>query len=137
MNGDVPIPYKKSALTPNLGVLDSADDIRGGLGVDGLAELHKFVQAGGVLIGDGSTVDMLASYGIAAGVNVTTPGDLYTKGALMRGVFTDAASPISYGYVGKELPIYFADAPVISIATPGQGFGGGGDRGGRAWKGKA
>jgi hypothetical protein len=130
MNGDVPIPYKKSALTPNLGVLDSADDIRGGLGVDGLAELHKFVQAGGVLIGDGSTVDMLANYGIAAGVNVTTPGDLYTKGALMRGVLTDAASPIAYGYAGKELPIYFADAPVISIATPGQGFGGGGDRGG-------
>jgi hypothetical protein len=130
MNGDVPIPYKKSDLTPNLGVLDSADDIRGGLGVDGLAELKKFVQAGGVLIGDGSTVDMLASYGIAAGVNVTAPAELYTKGALMRGVFTDQASPITYGYQGKELPIYFADAPVISIATPGQGFGGGGDRGG-------
>ena len=134
MNGDVPIPYKKSDLTPNLGVLDSADDIRGGLGVDGLAELHKFVQAGGVLIGDGSTVDMLANYGIAAGLTVTTPGELYTKGALMRGVFTDQASPISYGYQGKELPIYFADAPVIAVATPGQGggFGGGGGQGGGA-----
>jgi hypothetical protein len=126
MNGDVPIPYKKSDLTPNLGVLDSADDIRGGLGVDGLAELHKFVQAGGVLIGDGSTVDMLANYGIAAGLTVSAPGELYTKGALMRGVFTDQASPISYGYAGKELPIYFADAPVITVATPNQGFGGGG-----------
>jgi hypothetical protein len=126
MNGDVPIPYKKSELTPNLGVLDSADDIRGGLGVDGLSELHKFVQAGGVLIGDGSTVDMLASYGIAAGVTVSTPGELYTKGAIMRGVFADQASPIAYGYAGKELPIYFADAPVITIATPGQGPGGGG-----------
>ncbi|HEV7385178.1 MAG TPA: hypothetical protein VGN89_09895, partial [Phenylobacterium sp.] len=134
MNGDVPIPYKKSDLTPNLGVLDSADDIRGGLGVDGLAELHKFVQAGGVLIGDGSTVDMLANYGIAAGLTVTAPAELYTKGALMRGVFTDQASPISYGYAGKELPIYFADAPVITVATPGQGggFGGGGGQGGGA-----
>ena len=127
MNGDVPIPYKKSDLTPNLGVLDSADDIRGGLGADGLAELQKFVKAGGVLIGDGSTVDMLANYGIAAGVTVTPPPELYTKGALMRGVFTDPASPIAYGYVGKEMPIYFADAPVITVATPGQGgFGGGG-----------
>jgi hypothetical protein len=130
MNGDVAIPYKKTALTPNLGVLDSADDIRGGLGVDGLSELHKFVQAGGVLIGDGSTVDMLASYGIAAGLTVTQPGELYTKGALMRGVFTDQASPIAYGYTGKELPIYFADAPVITVATPGLGFGGGGGAGG-------
>ncbi len=126
MNGDVPIPYKKSDLTPNLGVLDSADDIRGGLGVDGLAELKKFVEAGGVLIGDGSTVEMLANYGIAAGVTVSAPGDLYTKGAIMRGVFTDQASPIAYGYSGKELPIYFADAPVITVAGPGPGGQGGG-----------
>ena len=69
MNGDVPIPYKKSDARPRTsGVLDSADDIRGGLGVDGLAELQKFVKAGGVLIGDGSTVEMLANYGVAAGV---------------------------------------------------------------------
>jgi Zinc carboxypeptidase len=131
MNGDVAIPYKKSELTPNLGVLDSADDIRGGLGADGLAELQKFVKAGGTLIGDGSTVDMLANYGVAAGVTTAVPPELYTKGALMRGVFTDQASPIAYGYVGKELPIYFADTPVITIATPGQGgFGGGGQAGG-------
>ncbi|MGZ6038172.1 MAG: M14 family zinc carboxypeptidase [Phenylobacterium sp.] len=131
MNGDVPIPYKKSDLTPNLGVLDSADDIRGGLGADGLSELQKFVKAGGVLIGDGSTVEMLASYGIAAGVTVAAPPELYTKGALMRGVFTDQASPIAYGYAAKEMPIYFADAPVITVATPGQGgFGGGGQGGG-------
>jgi hypothetical protein len=130
MNGDVPIPYKKTALTPNLGVLDSADDIRGGLGVDGLSELHKFVQAGGVLIGDGSTVEMLADYGIAAGVTVSAPAELYTKGALMRGVFTDQASPIAYGYAGKEMPVYFADAPVITIAAPNRGFGGGGGQGG-------
>ncbi|WP_293380697.1 M14 family zinc carboxypeptidase [Phenylobacterium sp.] len=131
MNGDVPIPYKKSDLTPNLGVLDSADDIRGGLGADGLAELQKFVKAGGVLIGDGSTVELLANYGVAAGVSVTAPADLYTKGAIMRGVFTDQASPIAYGYAGKELPIYFADAPVITVAAPGQnGFGGGGAAGG-------
>ncbi|HLZ76838.1 M14 family zinc carboxypeptidase [Phenylobacterium sp.] len=133
MNGDVAIPYKKSDLTPNLGVLDSADDIRGGLGADGLAELQKFVKAGGVLIGDGSTVEMLANYGVAAGVSVAAPPELYTKGALMRGVFTDQASPIAYGYGAKEMPVYFADAPVITVATPGQGgFGGGGGQGGGA-----
>ncbi len=133
MNGDVPIPYKKSELTPNLGALDSADDIRGGLGVDGLAELKKFVEAGGTLIGDGSTVEMLANYGVASGVSVTAPGELYTKGAIMRGVFADQKSPITYGYAGKELPIYFSDAPVITVASGGgQGFGGGGQGGGGA-----
>lgn len=132
MNGDVPIPYKKSELTPNLGALDSADDIRGGLGVDGLAELKKFVEAGGTLIGDGSTVDVLASYGIAPGVTVTSPPELYTKGALMRGVVADQKSPIVYGYTGKELPIYFADYPVITVAERGAGGFGGGQGGGGA-----
>jgi len=47
------VPYKKSALTPNLGVEDSSDDIRGGMGIDGLAELVKFVQEGGTLITEG------------------------------------------------------------------------------------
>lgn len=114
-NGPDPIPYRKTALTPNLGVLDSSDDIRGGLGADGLAELKKFVDAGGTLIGDGSTVEMLAAFGVAQGVSVSTPPDLFTKGAIMRGVFTDQRSPLAYGYTTKEMPVYFSADPVLSV----------------------
>jgi len=121
MNGDVPIPYKKTALTPNLGAEDSADDIRGGLGAEGLAELEKFVAAGGTLIGDGTTVEMLAEYGIAAEVNVSAPSELFTKGAIMRGVIADKASPLVYGYEEKDLPIYFAANPVISTGRASGG----------------
>lgn len=118
-NGPDAIPYKKTALTPNLGAIDQADDIRGGLGLDGLAELKKFVQAGGTLIGDGSTVELLANYGAAPGVSVSAPPALYTKGAIMRGVFTDKTSPLTYGYEGKEMPVYFASDPVLTVtATP-------------------
>jgi hypothetical protein len=116
------IPYRKTALTPNLGVLDQADDIRGGLGPEGLAELRKFVREGGTLIADGSTVEVLTNYGLAAGVTASTPADLYTKGAIMRGVFADASSPLTYGYQGKELPIYFADAPVLTVSEAQHGF---------------
>ena len=41
------MPWKTSDLTPNLGKLDSTDDIRPGLGYDGLAHLKKFVEQGG------------------------------------------------------------------------------------------
>jgi hypothetical protein len=115
LNGTDPIPYKKSDITPNLGVLDQADDIRGGLGADGIAELKKFVEAGGTLIGDGTTVEMLTQYGVAQGVSISKPSDLFTKGAIMRGVFADKASPLAYGYTGKELPIYFSEAPVLTV----------------------
>jgi hypothetical protein len=120
-NGNVPIPYKKTALTPHLGINDSADDIRGGLGADGVAALKDFVEEGGTLIGDGSTVEMLAQYGVARGVNVSKPAELFTKGAIMRGVFTDKTSPLAYGYASKELPIYFSEAPVLTVSRNGGG----------------
>jgi hypothetical protein len=121
VTGSEPIPYRKTELTPHLGVLDSSNDIRGGLGADGVAELKKFVDAGGVLIGDGTTVEVLADYGVAHGVSVSKPSTLFTKGAIMRGVFTDKTSPLAYGYSGKELPIYFAADPVLTVSGSGRG----------------
>ena len=116
MNGTTPIPYKKTALTPNLGALDQADDIRGGLGADGLAELQKFVRDGGTLIGDGSTTELLASFGAAPGLTVTKPAELFVKGSLLRGHFADPTSPLAYGYRTKEMPVYFSEGPVLSVA---------------------
>jgi hypothetical protein len=119
------IPYKKTKLTPNLGVEDSSDDIRGGMGVEGLAELVKFVEAGGTLITEGSTTTILPDYGITTRVTVEHPTTLYAKGALMRGLISDAKSPIVYGYSGDQMPVYFSQDPVLS-ARGGGGFGRGG-----------
>ena len=127
--GPDPIPYKKTTLTPNLGYNDSSDDIRGGLGLDGLAELAKFVEAGGTLIGDGSSAEFFAQYGLAEGVSVEHPTQLFARGSILRGMITDAKSPIMYGYDGRDLPIYFNQDPVLNVAGAG-GFGGGGGRGG-------
>jgi hypothetical protein len=125
-NGPDPIPYKKTDLTPNLGVNDSSDDIRGGMGIEGLSELAKFVQEGGTLITDGSTSAFLADYGLAGTVTVEHPAQLFARGSVMRGMITDAKSPIAYGYDGKDLPIYFNQDPVFSAGGGFGGFGGGG-----------
>jgi hypothetical protein len=142
MTGD-PIPYKKTALTPNLGANDSSDDIRGGLGIDGLAELHKFVEQGGTLIADGSTSAMLADYGIASGVTLEHPTTLFARGSILRGTITDGKSPIMYGFDQKDIPVYFNQDPVMAVAAPGGfggfgggGFGGGGGRGGASAEGQ-
>lgn len=122
MSGNDAIPYKKSELTPNLGVNDASDDIRGGMGIEGLAELTKFVREGGTLIADGSTAAMLADYGLVTGVAVEHPAQLFARGSIMRGVFADRKSPLAYGYDAKDLPVYFNQDPVFGIATGG--FGG-------------
>lgn len=131
--GPDPIPYKKMELTPNLGALDQSDDIRGGMGLDGLAELAKFVEEGGTLITEGSTSAFVADYGIASGVTVEHPSQFFARGSIMRGVIADHKSPIAYGYEQKDIPVYFNQDPVFEAAGAGGGFGGfgGGGGGGR------
>ena len=115
-------PTRRPKLTPNLGVEDSSDDIRGGMGIEGLAELVKFVEAGGTLITEGSTTTILPDYGITTRVSVEHPTTLYAKGALMRGIIADKMSPIVYGYTGDQMPVYFSQDPVLN--TRGGGFRG-------------
>ncbi len=125
-NGPDPIPYKKSDLTPNLGAVDQSDDIRGGMGVEGMAELRKFVADGGTLITEGSTAALMADYGLASGVTVEHPEQLAARGTILRGMITDGKSPITYGYDGKDLPIYFNQDPVFATGMGGfaAAFGG-------------
>ena len=132
VTGKDPVPYRKSDVTPNLGGIDESDDIRGGMGFEGLAELSKFVQAGGTLISEGSTAAALAESGMAE-VTVEHPAQLFARGSILRGVFTDMKSPIAYGYSEKDLPVYFNQDPVFNVPAGGGGrggFGGGGGRGG-------
>src|ERR1035437_10552308 len=68
MTGTAPIPYKKTGQTPNLGGVDETDDIRGGMGFEGLQELARFVQQGGTLITEGGTSALMAEYNLAGGV---------------------------------------------------------------------
>jgi hypothetical protein len=120
-----PLPYKKTEATPNLGVMDQSDDIRGGMGLDGLAELQRFVEQGGTLIVEGSTATIFPEYGLTSGVTVENPTQLFARGAIMRGIVTDRKSPLAYGF-DAQLPIYFNQAPVLNVAGGGQGAGGGG-----------
>ncbi len=125
VTGSAPLPYRKSADTPNLGVLDSSDDIRGGMGFDGLAELVKFVEQGGTLITEGSTATIFPEYGLTTDVTLEQPAQLFVRGSVLRSRVADPSSPIMYGYTGSELPVYFNQSPVLN-AGGGAGRGGGG-----------
>ncbi|HKO01595.1 MAG TPA: hypothetical protein VJ032_07885, partial [Thermoanaerobaculia bacterium] len=59
-----PLPWKKTALTPNLGV-DETDDMRPGLGMTGVAALQQFVEDGGLLITARDTSEWAVTYGLA------------------------------------------------------------------------
>jgi len=65
-------------------------------------------------------------YGITTGVTLEEPAQLFVRGSILRAKITDMKSPISYGYDNADLPVYFNQAPVLSVPTGGfAGFGGG------------
>jgi hypothetical protein len=131
VTGNAPLPYKKTAEFPNLAYVDSSDDIRGGMGVEGLAELAKFVREGGTLITEGSTATIFPEYGITTGVTVETPAQLFVRGSILRAKFSDLKSPIAYGYEAADLPVYFNQSPVLNAGGGVGAFGGRGGGGGR------
>jgi hypothetical protein len=122
--GTTPLPYKKSAEFPSLGANDQSDDIRGGMGLEGLMELVKFVQQGGTLITEGSTSTILPDYNITTGITIENPSQLFVRGSILRGVFADRRSPLAYGFEGSQIPVYFNQDPVISVTTGAQFVGG-------------
>jgi hypothetical protein len=123
-----PIPWKTTELTPNIGKIDETDDIRPGLGWQGLANLHAFVRAGGVLIGVDDTASFAVQFGLTHGVAVTPAQRLKITGAVLRSKVVDGASPIAYGY-DENLSIYSADGPIFGVSSV---IGGRGGRGGNA-----
>ena len=56
-----PMPWKTTELTPNIGKIDETDDIRPGMGWEGMANLQKFVRDGGLLL----TVEDTANFAIS------------------------------------------------------------------------
>jgi hypothetical protein len=130
VQGAEPRPYKKTDETPHLGIQDSTDDMRGGLGYDGLQELMKFVQAGGVLITEGGTSTIFPEFNLTQGINIEQSAALYARGSVLKTVLGDRRSPVLYGYDQNALAVYFNQGPIFSVGGGGFGRGGGGGRGG-------
>jgi len=126
-----PMPFKKTSATPSLGTPAASDDITGGIGGSGLAELQRFVDAGGLLItlGSGSMLPLEGGLvrGVrreAGGVPRSTQGGgaaaaaasqsavTRTPGAHLRVSFARPDHPIAYGYAAhtwvfrQNFPLY-------------------------------
>jgi hypothetical protein len=117
------LPWKKTQLTPNLGGIDETDDMRPGLGWNGLQNLQKFVKDGGLFITVDDTSDFAVNYGFTAGVSVTRSPRLRAVGAILRTKTVDSASPIAYGY-GDSLAMYCSNGPIYNINNGAGGRGG-------------
>jgi hypothetical protein len=127
-DSEAPIPWQKSDVTPNMGQSpDNTADMRGGMGVTGVANLQQFIESGGLFITVGSNAAIPIDYGITEGVSIQDARQLQARGSVINAAFADRKSPIAYGY-DEKLAVYFNQAPLFQ--TGGFGGGGFGGRGG-------
>jgi hypothetical protein len=136
-----PMPFKKTPETPNFGTPAESDDITGGIGYQGLAQIQDFVERGGLLItlGSGSMLALEAGLvrGVrrdAGGVPRSTQGGgsdaaaaaqraiTRTPGAHLRVTFDRPDHPIAYGYsphtyvFRQNFPLYAAPRRWLRMA---------------------
>jgi hypothetical protein len=119
LGGTKPLPWKKTDLTPNIGVEASTDDMRGGIELDGVIHLRDFVRDGGVFVTLSGSSALPIELGLAQGLAIKDTDKLWAQGGVFKADVLDKASPLAYGY-DDTLGIYFSQSPVF---TQSSGFG--------------
>ena len=117
-----PLPYKKSDRFKSMGYYAETDDVRGGMGLAGAAELQKFVEDGGVLMTFGIASYFPAEFGLAKGVDAQSPATgFYAPGPYVNSEILLPQHPLMWGYDQKTLPIRYAGGPLLRAGPP-EGF---------------
>jgi hypothetical protein len=132
-----PIPYRHSTETPNFGTWAQTDDTRIGMGLQGLANLTEFIDAGGVFLASNSSAEF-AINNFTYGVSVSRPGaNSRVVGSLLRTRVVDDKSPLTYG-IPDNLAMYSdsGESFTVSASVGGAGRGAGGGGGAAAGGGR-
>jgi hypothetical protein len=128
-----PMPFKKTAQTPSHGTPAASEDITGGIGWQGLAQLQEFIEHGGLMITLGSASMLAIEGGIIRGVRRDSGGVprstqgggadssaaaqraiTRTPGSHLRVTFAKPDHPIAYGYP-LETHVFRQNFPLYSV----------------------
>ena len=107
-----PLAYTRTEEYPNHGIPNSADDITGGMGFEGLQALRDFVEAGGTFIALGSASRLPIEFALSRNARLFEPDQLIVPGSILRGVVADSSSPLTFGYE-DEIPLWHKFGPYI------------------------
>jgi hypothetical protein len=128
-----PMPFKKTPSTPSHGTPAESDDITGGIGWSGLANIQQFIENGGLMITLGSASMLPIEGGIIRGVRRESGGVprssqgggaeassasqqsfTRTPGSHVRVTFDRPDHPIAYGY-SFETYVFRQNFPLYSV----------------------
>ncbi|HTV03271.1 MAG TPA: hypothetical protein VMF13_22165, partial [Luteitalea sp.] len=111
-----PLAYKKDAQLPSLGGYGESDDITGGMGLEGVLELQRFVDEGGVLITLGGSSYFPAEFGLQREITAQRPSAaFYAPGPIVQVEVLKPEHPIFFGYPNKTMPVRYANGPLFQV----------------------
>lgn len=109
-----PMAFAATPAFPSLGQPAASDDITGGPGWRGLAELTTFVEEGGALLTLGNGSALVLESGLVRNVRRASDTGIRTPGVELTAEFLIRDHPLSYGY-GRTTSIFRADYAVYDL----------------------
>ncbi|HUU38448.1 MAG TPA: M14 family zinc carboxypeptidase, partial [Candidatus Desulfaltia sp.] len=117
-----PLPYTKTAEFPSHGFPVASDDITGGIGWSGMANLQRFVEDGGTLITLGNGSALALDGGVAPRVRrARGESSVWTPGVEVLVSFLRTDHPLAYGYSPKT-SVFRSAYPVYNVRRVDRGL---------------
>jgi hypothetical protein len=113
-----PMAYTKTKDYPSHGVPDASEDITGGIGWAGMANLEKYLDGGGLLITLGNGSALALDGGLVRDV-YRKSGAFFTPGSELKVKFVRPDHPLAYGYA-EVTSVFRTWMPVYDIAVSGR-----------------
>jgi len=118
---DRPVAYTETDKYQSLGMYGSSEDITGGMGLEGVLELQKFVEGGGLLLTLGSATWLPPEFGLVRDINASgTSNQFYAPRPIVEAEILRPEHPIFYGYTETTLPIKYANGPLLQVPRDDQ-----------------
>jgi hypothetical protein len=117
-----PLAYTKTAEYVSHGMYGSSEDISGGMGLEGAAELRNFVEQGGTLITLGAASFFPPEFGLTRSVDAGRPSpQFYAPGPIVEAEMLRPTHPVFYGYADTKTPVRYANGPLLTVPERDKG----------------
>jgi hypothetical protein len=109
-----PLAYTKTPEFPSHGIPNASEDITGGMGFEGLLNLQRFLERGGVLVALANAGTLAVEGGLVRDVDRVAPGGFNTPGSELRAKVLRPEHPVAYGFE-ERTSVFRGNGPLWDV----------------------